>query len=127
MAKITEAQDGLERSRNVNLDPTRRRETARRPRHTATMPDFVRYYNVTVMNPKVLVGVFMGVMLAFVFCALTMKAVGRAAGTWWKRSAGSSAKSPASWKERPNPTTRPACAISTAAAQREMIVPALLG
>ncbi|MFP6700901.1 MAG: sodium/proton-translocating pyrophosphatase, partial [Planctomycetaceae bacterium] len=41
---------------------------------TATIPDFVRLYDVTIMNPAVLVGMFMGVMLAFVFCAMTMKA-----------------------------------------------------
>ena len=47
--------------------------------HKATIPDFTKFYDVTIMNPRVLVGAFMGVMLAFVFCAMTMKAVGRAA------------------------------------------------
>ncbi|MEZ6066697.1 MAG: sodium/proton-translocating pyrophosphatase [Planctomycetaceae bacterium] len=72
----------------------------------ATMPDFVRYYDVTLMNPKVLVGVFPGVMLAFVFCAMTMKAVGRARlARWSKRSAASSGTSRVSWTGRPNPIT----------------------
>ena len=43
------------------------------------MPDFATYYDASVMNPKVLVGIFLGAMSTFVFCALTMKAVGRAA------------------------------------------------
>ena len=38
------------------------------------------YYNVTLINPKVLIGLFTGAVMAFYFCALTMKAVGRAAG-----------------------------------------------
>ncbi len=45
----------------------------------ATFPDIMAYYNVTLMNPKVLCGLFLGVMLVFVFCAMTMNAVGRAA------------------------------------------------
>ncbi|MFQ5495065.1 MAG: sodium/proton-translocating pyrophosphatase, partial [Phycisphaerae bacterium] len=45
----------------------------------ASMQQFMDYYNVTLMNPKVLCGMFSGVLLAFLFCALTMQAVGRAA------------------------------------------------
>ena len=45
----------------------------------ATLQQFMDYYNVTLMNPKVLCGMFCGVLLAFLFCALTMQAVGRAA------------------------------------------------
>ena len=43
------------------------------------LPDFTTYYDASLMNPKVLVGVFLGAMATFVFCAMTMKAVGRAA------------------------------------------------
>ena len=46
---------------------------------TMSMPELMEYYNVTLMNPKVLCGLFLGVMLVFVFCAMTMNAVGRAA------------------------------------------------
>jgi H(+)-translocating pyrophosphatase len=46
---------------------------------TATLPQIMAYYNVTLMNPRVLCGLFLGVMLVFVFCAMTMNAVGRAA------------------------------------------------
>ncbi|MDZ4059198.1 MAG: sodium-translocating pyrophosphatase, partial [Bacteroidales bacterium] len=45
----------------------------------ATIPDLMEYYQVTLMNPKVLVGVFLGSVMAFLFCGLTMNAVGRAA------------------------------------------------
>ena len=45
----------------------------------ATLPDFMTYYDASLMNPKVLVGVFLGAMATFVFCAMTMNTVGRAA------------------------------------------------
>ncbi len=44
-----------------------------------TLPELMYHYDVTLMNPRVLCGLFMGVMLVFVFCAMTMNAVGRAA------------------------------------------------
>ena len=47
--------------------------------HKATFVDFMYYYDVTLMNPKVLSGIFIGSMMAFLFCGLTMNAVGRAA------------------------------------------------
>jgi K(+)-stimulated pyrophosphate-energized sodium pump len=46
---------------------------------SATIPQLMNYYDVTLVNPKVLSGIFIGVMLVFVFCAMTMNAVGRAA------------------------------------------------
>lgn len=45
----------------------------------ASIPDIMDFYNVTIINPQVLCGLFLGVMLVFVFCAMTMNAVGRAA------------------------------------------------
>ena len=45
----------------------------------ATIPDFMNYFQVNLMNPKVLVGAFIGGMASFLFCGLTMEAVGRAA------------------------------------------------
>jgi K(+)-stimulated pyrophosphate-energized sodium pump len=45
----------------------------------AEMSDFVAAYDLTIMNPKLICGIFIGAMMAFVFCAMTMKAVGRAA------------------------------------------------
>ena len=93
----------------------------------ATMPDYVRYYNITVMNPKVLVGMFMGVMLAFVFCALTMKAVGRAAGSMVEEVRRQFREIPGIMEGTSEPEYASCVAISTAAAQREMVIPALLG
>ncbi|MCI1779112.1 MAG: sodium-translocating pyrophosphatase [Bacteroidales bacterium] len=46
---------------------------------SATIPDFIDYYSINFMNPKVLAGVFVGAMMSFLFCGLTMNAVGRAA------------------------------------------------
>ena len=94
---------------------------------TATMPDFVRYYNVTIMNPPVLVGIFMGVMLAFVFCSLTMKAVGRAAGAMVEEVRRQFREIPGIMEGTAEPEYASCVAISTAAAQREMVIPALLG
>jgi Na+/H+-translocating membrane pyrophosphatase len=93
----------------------------------ATMPDFVRLYNVTLMNPKVLVGIFMGVMLAFVFCAMTMKAVGRSAASMVEEVRRQFREIPGIMEGEGTPDYAACVAISTAAAQREMIVPALLG
>jgi len=93
----------------------------------ATIPDFGRYYNVSVMNPKVLVGVFMGVMLAFVFCALTMKAVGRAAGYMVEEVRRQFREIPGIMEGTGKPDYAACVSISTKAAQKEMIVPALLG
>ena len=93
----------------------------------ATLPDFNVYYDATLMNPKVLIGVFAGAMATFVFCAMTMKAVGRAAQGMveevrrqFKEKAGIMDGTETPDYERP-------VAISTAAAQTEMIGPSLLG
>jgi inorganic pyrophosphatase/K(+)-stimulated pyrophosphate-energized sodium pump len=94
---------------------------------SATIPDFVRFYNVTLMNPKVLVGIFMGVMLAFVFCALTMKAVGRAANAMVEEVRRQFREIKGIMEGETEPEYASCVAISTAAAQREMIIPALLG
>ncbi len=93
----------------------------------ASMPDFVRYYEVNVMNPKVLVGMFMGVMLAFVFCAMTMKAVGRAAGAMVEEVRRQFREITGIMEGNAEPDYASCVAISTASAQKEMIVPACLG
>jgi K(+)-stimulated pyrophosphate-energized sodium pump len=94
---------------------------------TATIPDFVRYYNVTIMNPKVLVGMFMGVMFAFVFCAMTMKAVGRAANKMVEEVRRQFREIKGIMEGTAEPEYASCVAISTAAAQKEMILPAMLG
>jgi inorganic pyrophosphatase/K(+)-stimulated pyrophosphate-energized sodium pump len=93
----------------------------------ATIPDFVRFYNVTIMNPKVLVGMFMGVMLAFVFCAMTMKAVGRAANAMVEEVRRQFREIKGIMEYEAEPDYAACVDISTAAAQKEMILPAMLG
>jgi inorganic pyrophosphatase/K(+)-stimulated pyrophosphate-energized sodium pump len=93
----------------------------------ATMPDIARLYNATLLNPRVLIGVFLGCMTTFVFCAMTMKAVGRAAfgmveevRRQFKEDSGIMAGTSKPDYARP-------VAISTRAAQCEMILPSLMG
>ncbi|MBW3599565.1 MAG: sodium-translocating pyrophosphatase, partial [Planctomycetes bacterium] len=94
---------------------------------SATIPDFVRYYDVSIMNPRVLVGLFLGVMSAFVFCALTMKAVGRAAGYMVEEVRRQFKELPGIMQGTSQPDYARCVYISTRAAQREMILPAMLG
>jgi K(+)-stimulated pyrophosphate-energized sodium pump len=92
----------------------------------ATMADFMRYYDVTLMNPKVLVGIFIGAMCTFVFCAMTMKAVGRAAKGMVEEVRRQFREKPGIMQGTDLPDYAAPVAISTMAAQREMIVPSLL-
>lgn len=118
------------------------------PSHQAKITQLLAFYDVTIMNPRVLGGIFLGVMLAFVFCALTMNAVGRAAyemmnecrrqfGIMKKafKSDGMSdddIEDPMNWPKKvvvdghQFPDYGECVAISTSSAQREMVFPALL-
>ncbi|HET6882409.1 MAG TPA: sodium-translocating pyrophosphatase [Pirellulales bacterium] len=93
---------------------------------TATLPDFMRYYDVTLMNPKVLVGMFLGSMSVFLFCAMTMKAVGRAAKGMVEEVRRQFREKPGIMLGTDLPDYAAPVAISTRAAQREMILPSLL-
>ena len=93
----------------------------------ATIPDFGRFYDISVMNPRVLVGMFMGVMLAFVFCAMTMKAVGRAAAKMVAEVRRQFREIKGIMEGTAEPDYASCVAISTTAAQREMIMPSILG
>lgn len=93
----------------------------------AKINDFVRFYDISIMNPKVLVGMFMGVMLAFVFCAMTMKAVGRSAKSMVEEVRRQFREIPGIMEGTGEPDYAACVDISTSAAQREMIIPALLG
>ena len=97
------------------------------PRSTATLPDFTRYYDASLMNPKVLIGVFLGAMATFVFCAMTMKAVGRAAKGMVEEVRRQFRENPGIMDRTAKPDYAAPVAISTKAAQKEMILPSLLG
>ena len=93
----------------------------------ATLPDFTQYYEASLMNPKVLVGVFLGAMATFVFCAMTMKAVGRAAKGMVEEVRRQFRENKGIMEGTAKPDYAAPVAISTKAAQREMIMPSLLG
>jgi len=92
----------------------------------AFMADYMRFYDVTLMNPKVLVGLFIGAMSTFVFCALTMKAVGRAAKGMVEEVRRQFRDKPGIMQGTELPDYAAPVAISTKAAQREMILPSVL-
>ncbi len=114
----------------------------------ATIEEIMHYYDVVLTNPKVIAGLFIGVLLTFLFCAMTMKAVGRAAYSMMRecrrqfgkmreafRAAGMSEAdiaNPESWPKRVThegieyPDYANCVSISTAGAQREMVMPAIL-
>ncbi len=87
---------------------------------------FVDAYDINLMNPLVLCGIFMGSMMVFVFCALTMKAVGRAAGAMVNEVRRQFREKPGIMEGKDKPDYATCVAISTAGAQREMMVPSLL-
>jgi K(+)-stimulated pyrophosphate-energized sodium pump len=93
---------------------------------SATLPDFTDYYDASLMNPKVLIGVFLGAMAIFVFCALTMKAVGRAAKGMVEEVRRQFREKPGIMEGKDRPDYAQPVAISTKAAQKEMIVPSVL-
>ena len=95
--------------------------------HTAAIPDFTRFYDATLMNPKVLVGVFLGAMSTFLFCAMTMKAVGRAAKGMVEEVRRQFREKSGIMAGTQQPDYAAPVAISTKAAQREMVIPSLLG
>ena len=93
---------------------------------TATFKDFMSYYNIHLMNPKVLVCMFIGSMMAFVFCGLTMKAVGRAAGKMVDEVRRQFKEIKGILTGKQEPDYKRCVEISTKGAQREMMLPSLL-
>ncbi|MEO0588584.1 MAG: sodium/proton-translocating pyrophosphatase, partial [Planctomycetota bacterium] len=114
-----------------------------------SIADVLNFYQVTLINPRVLGGLFIGVLLAFLFCALTMNAVGRAAYEMMKecrrqfgkirealRAGGMSEEmvaDPDNWPMEGieyegihYPDYANCVSISTAGAQREMVIPSIL-
>lgn len=92
----------------------------------ATMPDFMDFFQVTLMNPKVLVGAFVGAMAAFLFCGLTMGAVGRAAQSMVEEVRRQFKEIKGILEGKATPDYGRCVEISTRSAQREMIIPSLL-
>lgn len=92
----------------------------------ATILDFVDYYQLTLMNPKVLIGVFLGSMMAFLFCGLTMNAVGRAAQSMVEEVRRQFKTIPGILQGTATPDYARCVAISTKGAQREMLFPSIL-
>lgn len=92
----------------------------------AEISDFVTAYNLTIMNPKLICGLFIGAMMAFVFSAMTMKAVGRAAGAMVNEVRRQFKEIAGIMEGTGKPDYAQCVKISTAGAQREMMLPSLL-
>ena len=92
----------------------------------ATIPDFMNFFQVNLMNPKVLVGAFIGAMAAFLFCGLTMGAVGRAAGKMVAEVRRQFREIKGILEGTGTPDYGRCVEISTQSAQHEMIIPSLL-
>ena len=92
----------------------------------ATIPDFMNYFQVNLMNPRVLVGAFIGAMAAFLFCGLTMEAVGRAAQKMVEEVRRQFKEIAGILEGTGTPDYKRCVEISTRAAQHEMVFPSLL-
>lgn len=92
----------------------------------ANMIDYMNYFQVTLMNPKVLVGAFIGGMASFLFCGLTMGAVGRAAQAMVEEVRRQFREIKGILEGKATPDYGRCVEISTRSAQKEMIFPSLL-
>ena len=92
----------------------------------ATLVDFMDAYNVNLMNPVVLVGIFIGSMMAFLFCGLTMNAVGRAAQHMVEEVRRQFRTIKGILEGKADPDYARCVAISTKGAQHEMLLPSIL-
>jgi K(+)-stimulated pyrophosphate-energized sodium pump len=96
------------------------------PVASMTLEDFTGWYNITLLNPAVLIGLFAGAMTVFFFSAMTMEAVGRAAGEMVEEVRRQFREMPGILKGEEKPDYALCVAISTAGAQKEMIAPSVL-
>ena len=92
----------------------------------ATTIDFIEFFQVNLINPKVLVGAFLGAMAAFLFCGLTMDAVGRAAESMVQEVRRQFREIKGILEGKATPDYGRCVEISTRSAQREMLIPSLL-
>lgn len=93
---------------------------------SATLTQFMTHFEVHLLNPKVILGVFIGSMMSFVFCGLTINAVGRAAASMVEEVRRQFKEKPGILKGDDKPDYARCVAISTLGAQREMILPSML-
>ncbi len=87
---------------------------------------YVDVFAMHIMNPLLLCGLFLGGMMAFVFCAMTMKAVGRAAGDMVEEVRRQFREKPGIMEGKEIPDYAKCVAISTKGAQKEMVLPSML-
>lgn len=92
----------------------------------ASFVDFMNYYQVTLMNPKVIAGIFLGSMMVFLFCGLTINAVGRTARDMVEEVRNQFREIKGILTGEATPDYARCVAISTKGAQREMILPSIL-
>jgi K(+)-stimulated pyrophosphate-energized sodium pump len=91
---------------------------------TMTIPDFVAFYQLTLLNPAVLIGLFAGAATAFFFSAMTMRAVGHAAGDMVEEVRRQFREDPGILAGTSRPDYARCVEISTLSAQKEMVAPA---
>jgi len=93
---------------------------------SANITDMIEYYNLSLMNPRALAGIFIGAMMAFLFCGLTMNAVGRAAQKMVTEVRRQFREIAGILEGKTRPDYARCVEISTKAAQHEMVFPSLL-
>ncbi len=93
---------------------------------SASIRDFTNAYDLTVFNPILLGGIFLGAMMAFVFCAMAMKAVGRTAGLMVDEVRRQFREIPGIMEGKAKPEYAKCVEISTKGAQHEMVLPSLM-
>lgn len=120
---IEEVRIGLERIGTTTLELPGGNSTTI---GSASFTDFMMYYDVTLMNPKVLSGMFIGSMMAFLFCGLTMNAVGRAVASMVEEVRRQFREIKGILEGKAEPDYARCVQISTRGAQREMVFPSLL-
>jgi K(+)-stimulated pyrophosphate-energized sodium pump len=91
-----------------------------------TFADFTIYFNITMLNPGVIIGLFLGAMLVFFFTSMTMSAVGRAANDMVIEVRRQFKETPGIMSGKDKPDYARCVEISTAGAQREMVAPSLI-
>jgi K(+)-stimulated pyrophosphate-energized sodium pump len=124
---IEEVKIGLVRlAENGNAVAIKFADFIGKPVENANLVDFINYYQINLMNPKVLVGAFIGAMTSFLFCGLSMNAVGRAAQSMVEEVRRQFREIKGILTGEATPDYARCVEISTKGAQREMLLPSLL-